>query len=32
MAADHRWPLSEIRPDASSLEDVFIQLTQSDPT
>jgi ABC-2 type transport system ATP-binding protein len=32
MAADQRWPLSEIRPDASSLEDVFIQLTQSDPT
>ncbi|HWN82882.1 MAG TPA: ATP-binding cassette domain-containing protein [Candidatus Udaeobacter sp.] len=32
MAAEQRWPLSEIRPDASSLEDVFIQLTQADPT
>jgi ABC-2 type transport system ATP-binding protein len=32
MAVDHRWPLSEIRADASSLEDVFVRLTQSDPT
>jgi ABC-2 type transport system ATP-binding protein len=32
MAADHRWPLSEIRTDASSLEDVFVRLTQAEPT
>jgi ABC-2 type transport system ATP-binding protein len=31
MAADQRWPLSELRADASSLEEVFIQLTQADP-
>ncbi len=31
VAVDHRWPLSELAPEASSLEDVFIRLTQSEP-
>ena len=31
VAADNRWPLSELYREASSLEQVFIQLTQSEP-
>jgi ABC-type multidrug transport system ATPase subunit len=30
-ASDNRWPLSELYREVSTLEDVFIQLTQSDP-
>jgi ABC-2 type transport system ATP-binding protein len=32
VAADNRWPLSELYREASTLEDVFIQLTQSEAT
>ena len=31
VAADNRWPLSELYRETSSLEDVFIQLTQAEP-
>jgi ABC-2 type transport system ATP-binding protein len=31
VAAENRWPLSELSAEASTLEDVFIQLTQSEP-
>ena len=30
LAVENRWPLSELSAEASTLEDVFIQLTQSD--
>jgi ABC-2 type transport system ATP-binding protein len=32
VAADNRWPISELYRETSSLEDVFIQLTRSDAT
>jgi ABC-2 type transport system ATP-binding protein len=31
LAAENRWPLSELYRETSSLEEVFIQLTQSEP-
>jgi ABC-2 type transport system ATP-binding protein len=31
LAAENRWPLSELHRETSSLERVFIQLTQSEP-